>query len=245
VIAGIFGKRIMLHKALTALVVVAGMSICSPAAHAAAVSYSFAGVIDASDPSLPSNFQAGHTFGGTFSVDSTVVPNQPNNGEQFVYEALLSFSVNFGGYVATKTGVPGAEVQVDVHGGPQSLHDRYGLTVRGVTGGNIGGFTISDIVSSRLDATDHNVFPGFTAANSSPSLPTQFSLADFNSSGFFFSMNPVSPADSSLQPFDGGGVSGHFTDLRVLPEPGSLTLIAIGMVTLGGAFFRRRRGVAA
>jgi hypothetical protein len=241
----------MLQRALTALALVAVINIWSSAAHADIVNYSFTGVIDTSDSSLPSNFQPNQTFDGTFSVDSTVVPNQPNNGEQFVYEALLSFSVNFGGYVATKTGVPGAEVQVDVHGGPPNppnppLHDRYGVTARGVTGGDIGGFTISDIVSFRLDATDHNVFPGFAAANSSPALPTQFSLADFNSSGFFFSMNPVVTAPS-LQPFDGGAVSGHFTSLdqTAIPEPGSLSLMAIGVTICGGVWARHRRSAAA
>ncbi len=236
----------MNHKSLMAFAIVAGLGLGSSSAHAAALSYAFQGVIDSSNSSFPSNFQVGQTFAGEFSVDSAVLPGLPNNGEQFVYEALLSFNVDFGGYVATKTGSPGEEVQVDVHGGPQSLTDRYGVIARGVTGGETGGFTIGSIVSLILfTAPGENVLPGFTAANSSPPLPTDLSGFKLSESGFFFSLDPViSTATSDIQPADGVGIAGHLTDLRPVPEPGALTLVAIGMATMGGTFIRRRRATA-
>jgi hypothetical protein len=220
------------------------------AAQATPVNYSYSGVIDSSDASLPSNFQAGQTFSGTFSVDPTVVPTSPN-GEQFVYNALLSFSVNIGGYVATKTGLlPGEEVQVDLHGGPQSLTDRYDALSRGVTGGTTGGFKIGSIVSLVLFSTaDHPVFsPGFTTASATPPLPTDLSGFDLTLSGFFFSMDTVTTEAAPFSPQDGTPVSGHLTSLdqtAPIPEPGSLALMVIGMATCGGTWLRRCRVVAA
>jgi hypothetical protein len=201
-------------------------------------------VIDTSDSSFPANFQPGQTFAGEFTVDASVVPNQPNNGEQFVYEALTSFSVDFGGYVATKTGNPGEEVQVDVHGGPQSLNDRYAAVARGVTGGDIGGFTIGSIVSLVLFTSQgEKVLPGFTAADSSPPLPTDLSGFNLAESGFFLSLD--SAGVPAIQPLDGVGVAGHLTDLQPVPEPGSLLLAGLGLMTCGGAWLRRRRVIAA
>jgi hypothetical protein len=230
----------MLQKSLIAMAVVAGIGFGGTSAQAAAVTYSFAGVIDTSDTSLPSNFQQGQTFTGTFSVDPTVLPGTPNNGEQFVYEALTSFSVDFGGYTATKTANPGEEVQVDLHGGPQSLTDRYGVIARGISGGDIGGFTIDSIVSLVLfTSPGENVLPAFTAADSTPPLPTDLSGFNLTESGFFFALRPT-----GIVPADGAGaidVSGHLTQLTSVPEPGSLTLVAIGMTAIGGTWLRRRR----
>jgi hypothetical protein len=237
----------MLHRALVALAVIAGIGFGGASADAASLSYAFTGVIDTTDSSIP-NFQPGQTFAGEFTVDSTVLPNNTpqNNGEQFVYEALSSFNVDFGGYLATKTGNPGEEVQVDVHGGPQSLHDRYDVLARGVTGGNIGGFTIDSIVSLVLFTSGSETpLPGFTSAGSTPTLPTDLSGFKLSESGFFFSVSSVSTTITSIQPADGTGISGHLTQLTAVPEPGSMTLVAIGMVTIGGAFFRRRRVIAA
>jgi hypothetical protein len=234
----------MFRKTLTVLMVAAVIGFGGTAANATAITYSFTGVIDTSDPLLPSNFQAGHTFSGNFSVDPTVVPTSPN-GDQFVYEALLTFSVNIGGYVATKTGNPGEEVQVDIHGGPSKVSDRYDAGARGVTGGNTGGFTISSVVSLVLFSNPlDTILPGFTDANAKPPLPLDLSGFDLTKSGFFFSMNPVLVTETTVQPFDAGAVSGHLTQLTAVPEPGSMTLVAIAMVTIGGAFVRRRVSAA-
>jgi hypothetical protein len=238
----------MLQRALTALAVAAGICICSTAAQAAAVNYSFTGVIDTDDNTLPSNFQKGTTFSGTFSVDPTVVPTSPN-GDQFVYEALLSFSVDFGGYVATKTGNPGEEVQVDIHGGPSNVTDRYDAAARGVTGGDINGFTIGSIVSLVLfsDVGD-TILPGFTDANAKLPLPTDLSGFDLTKSGFFFSLeSTVTTEANTVSPQDGTPVSGHLTalDATPIPEPGSMVLLGIGMTICGSAWLHRRRVVEA
>jgi hypothetical protein len=164
-----------------------------------------------------------------------------------VYDALVSFSADFGGYDVTKTGNPGEEVQVDVHGGPQSLTDRYGVIARGVAGNDIGGFSFNSIVSLVLfTSAGENVLPGFTAADSTPPLPTDLSEFNLSESGFFFSLSPIANVPEVSQ-FQSGEVSGHLTSLdqTAIPEPGSLSLMAIGMMTCGGMWLRRRRVIAA
>jgi hypothetical protein len=210
----------------SAAIIAIALSVGSAAPAAASLAtYNFTGDITQVDDGFTA-FSVGETFSGslTYNLDT------PNTGDDVsgVYDGLTSLTFNIGGYTFSMTNPSGTfEVQVGnqgTNGTSTETTDRFSVLSDATNGlsGSIPGFTIGSIIL-RLDDSTGNLF-------STDALPSDVTLADFDSNGVFVSFDAV------VDP----GISGELTAFApaAIPEPGSLAILA---GALAGMFVMTRR----
>ncbi len=210
---------------LATALVAATASLGVPAANAAPISFAFQGTVDSVDPNLAGTFAPGATLTGTYSFESTTVARAGSNSNFAVFDALTGLSFSIDGYAASSSAA--SEIQVDNDPGLPN-HDRYGLTSRaseGLTGPDVGDFEL-DAFLFRLDDSTDSVFSDALI------LPLALDFSAFDSSAFFLFF--VNPSTAQL-----ANVSGQLTAIAQVPEPSTVAMLGLGLVSL--ALIWRRR----
>lgn len=192
-------------------------------AQASIVSFQVSGTIDTVDPTLAGGgIAVGDTFTVTYSFDDTTPARSGSDSNFAVFDALTSFNVTAGTYIASSNGAP--EIQVD-NDPPAPNDDRYAVISRasdGLTGAAINGNDLT-FAGFRLDDSTNAVFSDALI------LPTTLDLNDFDSNNFimFFNDFVVFGKITSIQPV-----------APAVPEPASMSVMLTLLV--GGLAIRRR-----
>lgn len=226
-----------------ALVAVLGVT----PAHAALIEYAFTARVDgnvsiATLRDFGLNPNGDYVTGGFLFDDAAPMTSHeeyqfrdyPVWSSSSTYEmSNLRMWVNVGDYVLTATGGAVSIRDDPAFGpwctcGPDAFHDRWSLSARG-DGNEVNGYTVNSISMSLLE----NLGRALTSSELQVADPTHWS-------------NDVSNRSFGIW-FANTGMNGYLTSITPtttsVPEPGTLSLLAVG--ALGALATRRRRHVAA
>lgn len=224
----------MKHQIFSLAVACCALLVAVTEARAVQIQVNYTGTVTSVTPNLSGPFAPGQTLDGTYIFESTTAPLAGSTVNGAVYDAIIqhSFDVFSGGVVysaSTPVVVGGApEIQIDNAGGGFP-NDRYGVLSRasdGLAGPAVNGLPL-DSLGFRLDDFSNTVFA--TALD----LPTNLTLADFDSSAFFLFFG------ITLEGLISGSIDS--IDFAVVPEPSTLALLAIGVAVVAGCSRVRRR----
>jgi hypothetical protein len=210
--------RLAFHQVVAGILAVIAIGVSE--ARAELVPFQFTGTVDSVDAALAGTFSVGQTLTGSYTIESTTLPRGGSTSASAVFDALASLQIDLGAYSAASSAAP--EIQMD-----NAAADRYAVVARavdGLAGPDVGGLPLN-FFGIRLDDSTG------AALSDALILPTSLNLAAFDSRRFFIFFGPIaSPAI----------VGGSIDTLAAVPEPGSVSLAALGGLT-GLAYLARRR----
>lgn len=195
--------------------------IIHPPSFADLVTFDFSGRIGAVDPSLSASFTSGSVFSGSFTADNT----STGSGNYRNYQ-INDFSVLLPSYFASSSSGIINVVNNGDYGNPAiDQYDYYALTI-----------------SSWTNAPPVN---GFNAGNfiivlEARGIPPINNLLDASLPNDPFGLMPNGYQNLQFDGFRNVQLLLTNFSLRAVPEPGSLTLLGIGIAGLALASRRRR-----
>ena len=221
------------RRTLTALACAFASVGIASSASAVPITFAFTGeVVALSNEAVDGPIAIGDPISGQFSFESSAA-NTSTDPEQGAYASLLRVSFSFGVYSNGYDEPPQRITTVVVAndraiGIPSNVRDSYLVQTQGRPGGPLLNglelrefhFQLTDPTATAFDSLDQPLTPPPLDAFTVEDVGTSFITVGFASAGRPFSQ-----------------VRGRVTSLTLVPEPGSGTLLALGLL----AAARRRR----
>lgn len=201
--------RVHFYFLVLLLIVVASQT----PADASQITFNFQGTVTVVNPALSGTFSPGQTISGNYTFESTtadIAPGDPNFGGYPGASTNLSFTV--GGYTGSfgSSGFNAINVGLSF----ASAFDIYQVNIP-FTGAAVAGFTPDEFALDIRD-TDQTAF----ANDSLPSTPPNLALFEQKTITLLF--NPAT----------GGDAVAVVASLQQIPEPSTLLLLGLGLVSV-------------
>jgi hypothetical protein len=209
-----------LKQAWLAAAAATSLLMASAAVEAAPVTFTFTGTVELVDSGLTSQFAKDQTISGSYTFESTTAAVTGSTPAVAQFDALTALNFNLAGYtggIPGGTGVPAILMNNGIGG-----QDGYGVlstASTGLTGANVGGFSLLNFALVLIDDTGQVFSDALT-------LPGTVDLTSFSTVRFALTFGN---GDVTQQ------VNGELTSLSSpsqvpVPEPCTLALLGAGLI---------------
>jgi hypothetical protein len=219
-----------LKQAGLAAAAAAFLLMASAAVEAAPVTFTFTGTVELVDSGLSSQFAKDQTISGSYTFESTTAAVAGSTSAVAAFNALTALNFDLGGYtggIPGGAGIPAILINNGIGG-----QDGYGVLStanNGLTGANVGGFSLLSFALVLIDDTgqvfsDALTLPGTVDLTSFSTV--QFALTFGNGDVTQLVNGELTSLSPSLIP-----------EIPEIPEPCTLALLGSGLI---GFAVRRR-----